>query len=346
MKEFSKEEYKVKITEALRELRKYSKPSTKKAVIQIINSFGPFIALWITMYLLWDVSKWAVVGLALLNSFFLVRIFIIQHDCGHQNYVKSKFWRDVIGYSCSLASSIPYFYWAKSHHFHHTNSGALEVRDIGDLNTLTVNEYASLPRAKRVAYRVYRSFPVMFLIIPIYYILIHNRLPMVKLPEFKKIRPQLYLANLVFILLMVGLCLVLDWRKVLFVQGFTLGFFSIIAIWFFYIQHQHEHSYKHWKDKWEFMIAAVKGSSYYKLPSIFNWFTGNIAIHHVHHLNPAIPNYNLAKSIESIPWFNDLTTKITFMESLKLAANKLWDEQSERMITFKEYYQLKKQRAK
>jgi len=332
------EEFKSKVGVALKTLRQYQVPDHRKAIIQILNSFGPFILIWVLMYQVWDYSKIGVIFLGILNAFFLVRIFIIQHDCGHQTFVKSKKWRNVIGYACSLFSSIPYFYWAKSHHFHHNHNGMLEVRDIGDIDTLTVKEYAALSRSKRFWYRVYRSHFVMFVLGPIYYILIHNRLPMIKLPEFKKEKITVWVSNFVMTAIIVGLCFVLDWKKFLSIHLIILSLFAIIAIWFFYIQHQHEHSYKEWKTKWEFVLAAVKGSSYYKLPSIMNWFTGNIAIHHIHHLNPAIPNYNLKKCVDAIPWFNKYTTEITFWESLKLANNKLWDEAEQRMITLKEFY--------
>ena len=133
-------DFKANVNLALKTLREYQKTDTKKAIIQILNSFLPFFAIWILMYNLWDVSKLAVFGLGILNALFLVRIFIIQHDCGHQTFVKSKGWRNTIGYACSLVSSIPYHYWAKSHHFHHNHNGMLEVRDIGDIDTLTVEE--------------------------------------------------------------------------------------------------------------------------------------------------------------------------------------------------------------
>ncbi|MBK8699951.1 MAG: fatty acid desaturase [Saprospiraceae bacterium] len=337
-----KQEFRDKITLALKTLKQYQNPSYKKAFIQLLNSFGPFILLWVAMYNLWDVSKTAVFGLAVLNAFFLVRIFIIQHDCGHNSFVKSRHMRNTVGYICSLFSAIPYSYWAKSHHFHHNHNGMLEVRDIGDLDTLTVTEYAALSRFKRFWYRVYRSPVVLFGLVPIYYILIHNRLLLVKLPEFKKLKWNLTINNIALIGGVALLCILLDWKKVLFVHFTTLGLFAIIAIWFFYIQHQHEYGYKHWRQRWEFIYAAVKGSSYYKLPGIFNWFTGNIAIHHIHHLNPAIPNYNLKKSVDAIPWINKYTTEISFIQSLKLATHKLWDEQNERMITFREYYQMEK----
>lgn len=338
-----REEFIQKVKLALKTLKEYQKPDHFKATIQIVNSFGPFIALWVAIYFLWDYSIVLSVLLAIVNAFFLVRIFIIQHDCGHQTFVRSPLARKIIGYFCSLASSVPYFYWAKSHHFHHMNNGMLEVRDIGDIDTLTVEEYARLSKFNKIKYRIYRSPLVMFVLGPIYYIFIHNRLPLVKLKEFKPFNLSLYLNNVVYAGLVVGLCLLLDWKKFLIVHGLTLSLFAIIAIWFFYIQHQHENGYKEWKNRWEFMYAAIKGSTYYKLPSIMNWFTGNIAIHHIHHLNPSIPNYHLKKSLNAIPWFTKFTTELGFWESLKLASHKLWDEEQKKMISFKEYHQLMRQ---
>lgn len=336
------QEFSEKVKLALKTIKKYQKPDTKKAIIQILNSFGPFFLVWVVIYNVWDYSIFAAILLCLLNALFLVRIFIIQHDCGHQSFVESTGWRKTIGYFSSLVSSVPYFYWAKSHHFHHMNNGMLEVRDIGDINTLTVNEYAKLSKWQRFKYRIYRSPLVMFFVGPLYYIFIHNRLPLVDLEEFKKAKPSLWLNNIIYAVLLVALCFILDWKKFLALHTIILSAFAIIAIWFFYIQHQHEEGYKHWKNKWEFMYAAIKGSSYYKLPAIMNWFTGNIAIHHIHHLNPAIPNYNLQKCVKEIPWFHKYTTEITFWQSLKLATHKLWDESTERMITFREYYQMEK----
>ncbi len=336
------EDLKEKANQVLHSLRKYQVPNTRKAIIQILNSFGPFFLIWALMYKLWDVSVLAVLGLAILNAFFLVRIFIIQHDCGHRSFLQSTFWRNATGYVCSLLSFIPYFYWAKSHHFHHGHNGMLEVRDIGDINTLTVEEYRALSPFKKVMYRVYRSPLVMFVIGPIYYIVIHNRLPLINLPDFKKEKIGLIVSNIILIGVIVTACVLLDWKKVLLTHGLVLGFFAVVAIWFFYIQHQHEEGYKHWKKNWDYMTAAIKGSSYYKLPKIMNWFTGNIAIHHIHHLNPSIPNYNLAKCVKENPWFDNYTTVITFWESLKMVNHRLWDEGTQRMISFKEYGQMRR----
>ena len=339
---FDSEELREKAREVLHSLRKYQIPNTGKALVQILNSFLPFLIIWTLMYHLWDVSILAVIALGILNAFFLVRIFIIQHDCGHRSFIKNNIWRNVIGYLCSLFSFIPYFWWAKSHHFHHGHNGMLEVRDIGDINTLTVEEYRVLSPFKKLMYRIYRSPLVMFIIGPIYYVLIHNRLPMINLPEFKKEKIGLYISNVLLISIIVGLCLFLDWQKVLLTQGLVLAFFAVVAIWFFYIQHQHEEGYKHWKKNWDYMTAAIKGSSYYKLPKIMNWFTGNIAIHHIHHLNPSIPNYNLMKCVKENPWFDNYTSVITFWESLKMIHHRLWDESQQRMISFREYGRMKK----
>lgn len=333
-------EFAKRIRVALKVIKQYQRPNHLKATIQIINSFIPFIGVWILMYLTWDYSFWLCFLLSILNAFFLVRIFIIQHDCGHKTFVRSSGARKVIGYVCSLFSSIPFFYWGKSHHFHHSHNGMLEVRDIGDITTLTVEEYKNLSRWGRFKYRLYRSTFVMFFLGPIYYVLIHNRLPLIKEEGFKKEEKGLWLYNVLYAGLITALCFLLDWKKFLLIHGMILSMFSVIAIWFFYIQHQHEHAYKEWRNKWEYLYAAVKGSSYYKLPALLNWFTGNIAIHHIHHLNPTIPNYNLKKSMNAILWINKYTSEISIWQSFRLASNKLWDEATGRMITFKEFYKI------
>jgi acyl-lipid omega-6 desaturase (Delta-12 desaturase) len=332
----------IKIDKALlKSFAKYTKTSKTKATIQIVNSFIPFIAIWILMYYSLDYSYWLTFGLGIINSFFLVRIFIIQHDCGHRTFLTNSKARATIGYICSLFSTIPYHYWAKSHHLHHSHNGQLEMRDIGDINTLTVNEYKALAPFGKFKYRLYRSFIVMFILGPIYYVLIHNRLASINLDVFKNEKWKLWLNN--FILLGIFLTLGYFLGVKFFVTHITIVvLFSVIAIWFFYVQHQHEEAYKQWMDKWDYLTAALRGSTYYKLPALFNWLSGNIGIHHIHHLNPAIPNYNLQSALEENQWVNQYVTVMSFWDSLKLASNKLWDESQQRMITFKEYSRLEK----
>lgn len=326
--------------EVMAKLQSYRQTSYRKALWQICNSFLPFIGLWIAMYHAFDYSLLLFFGLGLINSFFLVRIFIIQHDCGHHSFVKSKRMRNIIGSICSLFSAMPYRYWADSHAFHHDHNGKLEHREIGDINTLTVEEYRSMSRWGQIKYKVFRFAPVTFLIGPIIYFMANMRIPLVIFPN-KKGRAfwSVMLNNVVVIGGIVALCLILDWKAVLATHLTVLYLFAIVAIWFFYVQHQHEKGYKQWKDNWDHFVSALKGSTYYKLPKLFNWLTGNIGVHHIHHLYAAIPNYNLMKVVRENPEFNQFTTVVTFWESLKFMNHKLWDEESQRMISFREYKQ-------
>lgn len=319
-------------------VKAYQLPNSRKATIQILNSFLPFLAIWVAMYLLLGVSIWLTLGLALINAFFLVRIFIIQHDCGHQSFTPNKTANDIIGQVCSMFSFMPYRYWAKSHNFHHGHNGVLwEHRDIGDITVLTVNEYNQLSRWGKIRYALFRNAIVLFVIAPLWYTLIHSRIPLIKMKSFEHARKALIRNNLMLIAIHAGVILLLGYKAFLLVHLPILAFFSIIAIWFFYVQHQHETTYKAWKDKWEYIRSAIQGSTYYKLPRVFQWLTGNIGYHHIHHLNSLVPNYELARCLRENPVLDEVANKITFGQSLRCMFNKLWDEDQQRMITWREY---------
>lgn len=320
-------------------VKAYQLPNPTKATIQILNSFLPFLAIWIAMLFLKDLSIGLTIALAVVNAFFLVRIFIIQHDCGHQSFTASRKANDTIGLICSLISFMPYRYWAKSHNFHHGHNGILwEHRDIGDINLLTVNEFKQLGFWRKLRYMVFRSAPVLFVLGPVWYILVHSRLPVINMKGWEHARRALIRHNLLLLVLYAGLIWWLGYEAFLFVHLPILIFFGIIAVWFFYVQHQHETTYKAWKDKWEYIRAAIQGSTYYKLPKLFHWLTGNIGYHHIHHLNPLVPNYELARCHKENPVLDQVANKITFWQSLKCIFNKLWDEDQERMISFREYF--------
>jgi acyl-lipid omega-6 desaturase (Delta-12 desaturase) len=319
-------------------VKAYQLPDNRKATWQALTSFLPFLGIWVAMYLLLQVSIWLTLGLALLNAFFLVRIFIIQHDCGHQSFTASRLANDILGQACSYLTFIPYRYWAKSHNFHHGHNGILwEHRDIGDIDVLTVEEYRQLSTLGKVKYKIYRSAPVMFVIGPAWYILIHNRLPLIGLKGWEHAKKSLLRHNLWLALIHVGIGLLLGYQAFLYVQLPILVAFGVIAVWFFYVQHQHEHAYKQWKDRWEYIRAAVQGSTYYNLPRFMHWLTGNIGYHHIHHLNPLVPNYELARCHHENPVLDQVANKITFWKSLRCIFHKLWDEDQQRMITFREY---------
>ena len=321
-------------------VKRYQVPNETKAILQIATSFLPFIGLWALMYWSLSVSYWLTLGLAFINAFFVVRIFIIQHDCGHQSYFKSRKWNDAVGFICSLFSMIPYKYWAKSHNFHHGHNGQLEeeTRDIGDVTLYTVEEFKKMTKTQRLGYRIYRMPLVLFGFGAVYYILIHNRLPLIKLNGWAPAKRALLLSNICMGLFYTAIILTFGMSTFLKIHLPIIAFFGVIAVWFFYVQHQHEETYKQWKKDWNYVLSAIQGSTYYKLPRIVQWLTGNIGLHHIHHLSSLIPNYNLQKCKDENPILQEHITTITFFESLKCISHKLWDEQQQRMISFREFY--------
>lgn len=315
----------------------YQKPKTKKAVVQILNSFLPFFALWILMYFSLDWSYGITLALGFLNAFFLVRIFIIQHDCGHQSFLKSRRWNNVIGFMCSFFSSIPYKYWARSHSFHHAHAGELDNRGIGDITVLTVAEYKKLSPWKQFRYRLYRNPFVIFVLGPIYYCFYNMRIPIMNVKNTRKVKISQVFNNIYMALVYVLLAVMVGVEEFFLIQVPIVVMFFIIAIWFFYVQHQHEDTYIAWKENWEYLLAAIKGSSYYKLPKVFQWLTGNIGFHHIHHLSSKIPNYNLERCAKENPILEKYVTVLTFKDSLKCIFSNLWDEEKQKMISFKEF---------
>ncbi len=315
----------------------YQKPDTGKAVVQLLSSFPPFLGLWAIMYLSLQWNYAITLALAGITAFFLVRIFIIQHDCGHQSFLKSKKWNNLLGYFSSFFSTIPYKYWAKVHNAHHGHNRQMEHRGIGDIFFLTVEEYNRRSLAGKLLYRMVRSTIFQFIFAPVLYLIISNRLPMFRVKTWSRIHwPQL-LNNLSILLVYGLLALLLGWKQFLLVHIPVVFLFGVIAFWFFYVQHQHEHNYNQPTEKWDFLLASIQGSTYYKLPKLFQWLSGNIGYHHIHHLNSRIPNYHLEKCALENPVLSRHTNTVTFWQSLKCVSHKLWDEEQQRMITFREY---------
>lgn len=317
---------------------KYQVPSWSRAIWQLVNSFGPFLALWVAMYFSLDYSIWLTLGLGVVNAFFLVRIFIIQHDCGHFSFTKSRKANEAIGWVCSYFSTIPYNYWARVHSYHHGHTGQLEHRDIGDIDFLTVDEFRNTSKWGKFKYRLFRNPLVIFGVVPMIYLGVMVRLSKITFPGWKKVHIKQHINNITLVAIYVGLGWALGWQKFLIVQGSIVFFFGVIAFWFFYVQHQHEDTYMRWTKQWDYLLAAIRGATFYKLPRFMHFLTGNIGFHHIHHLSSRIPNYNLRRCAEENPILQKYVTSVTFLESLPMMFNKLWDEETARMITFKEYY--------
>lgn len=306
------------------------------------TSFLPYLTLRVSMYYLVGYGRRRGWIIAFVNAFFLVRIFIIQHDCGHQSFFASHTANNWIGKICSFLTFIPYSYRAAGHQFHHNHANKLrEFRDIGDIYTMTVDEFRAASRSKKCLYIMFRSPLVMFVLVPIWYILINNRIPFAKLPNRKALISWLVHNNLVT-LLIYGTIGYLAWPYILLhVQLPILIAFGTIAIWFFYIQHQQEWWYKAFQDKREYVRAAVQGSTFYDLPKWLHWLTGNIGYHHIHHLNSAIPSYELPHCYQQEPLLQQVAQKITFRQSLHFARCHLRDEHQQKMISFWAYWKQK-----
>jgi omega-6 fatty acid desaturase (delta-12 desaturase) len=326
-------------------IQPYQQPNTKKAIIQIINSFIPFIGILIIMYFSLNVSYLLTLGLASIAAFFLVRIFIIQHDCGHQSFLKSRKWNNLIGFFSSIFSTIPFKYWSRTHNAHHAHNGQLEFRGIGDTYFKTTKEFEVLSSWGQLWYRIYRSPLVQFLIAPLLYFTVMLRYPFTQLKSLKKARTSLFLNNLLVLVIYSLLGWIIGWQKMILIHVPILLAFSLIAFWFFYVQHQHEMNYKEMKENWNHLLASVRGSTYYKLPKLFQWLSGNIGFHHIHHLSSRIPNYNLELCAKENPILNEFVSTLTFRSSLKCINHKLWDDEKQRMISFKEFYRAVKKES-
>lgn len=321
---------------------KYQKPNVNKAVWQMVNTILPFIGLWILMYFSLDWSYFITLFLGILNGLLLVRIFIIQHDCGHHSFLRNNKVNDVIGFVLSFFSSIPYKFWASEHAFHHGHNGQLEHTQIGDIKTMTVKEFNKQSLFGKLRYRTFRNPIVLFVLGPIYYIAISCRCPFIKYQGWNKFIVNLTINNVLIAAAYTGLGFWLGWVNFLKIQLPILGVFAVIAVFFFYVQHQHEETYKQWNEKWDYLLSAIKGSTYFKLPKVLQWFSGNIGFHHIHHLNPNIPNYNLEKCAKENPIFQKFVTRISIKESFQCINNHLWDEDSQKMISFRDYRRMKK----
>ncbi|WP_438349377.1 fatty acid desaturase [Paenibacillus sp. FA6] len=311
----------------------YEKTEMKSSVRQLINTMGPLIVLWYAAYLSLSVSYWLTLVLAIVTSGFVIRTFIIFHDCTHQSFFKSKMANKVIGTITGVVALVPYEQWKYSHSMHHATSSNLDKRGTGDMWLLTVDEYAEASKMTRLAYRFYRNPLVMFGLGPIAVFLFQYRFN--RKGAKRKERINTYVVNISIVAVYSLLIWAIGWQAFVMVQGPVFFVSGCLGIWLFYVQHQFEDSYFENEDEWDYVKAAVDGSSYYKLPKVLQWFTGNIGFHHVHHLNPKVPNYHLEEAHNATPPLHQATT-ITIGTSLKSLNFRLWDEENKVFISFGE----------
>ena len=311
---------------------KFQTPSLVKASWQLTNTLIPYVALWWLMYLALNLSYWLIIPLAVLAGGFLVRVFIIFHDCGHGSYFKSKTANDFWGFITGILTFTPYYHWRWEHAIHHASAGDLDKRGTGDVWTMTVQEYLESSRWQKFAYRLARNPVVLFAIAPVFLFLIRQRFPSPKANTRE--RYSVYAMNLALLGVSACLTLLFGWKMFLLIQLLVLAVAGGAGVWMFYVQHQFEDVYWERGQAWSYVNAALQGSSYYQLPRVLQWFTGNIGFHHIHHLSPRIPNYNLEHCHNSDPLFKQVKP-ITICTSLKSIRYRLWDEKNRRLVGYR-----------
>ena len=313
-------------------IKNYNYPDSAKSWWQIANSVVPYIGLWVIMIYSLEVSYWLTLALSIIAAGFLARIFIIFHDCGHGSFFKSVRMNKIVGILAGGLVFTPYHKWHHQHKIHHQTVGNLDKRGVGDVMTLTLDEYKNLSPGKRFFYRIYRNPVMLFLIAPFFLFTIMNRIPTKKLPG--KMNLYTHLTTLGIIAAITAVSLLIGLKTYLLIQVPVLYFASGFGVWLFYVQHQFKDVVWERSESWDYKSIAIEGSSYLKFPKILQWFSGNIGFHHLHHLSPKIPNYKLERCYNENPLFQK--KPLTFFSSFKSIRFHLWDESNEKLISFKE----------
>ncbi len=315
------------------DLDRYARSDLGRSLLGLATSVVPFIALWALMYLALPVSYWLVLVLAIPASGFLLRTYILFHDCAHGSFLAGRRANAWVGAVLALIVFTPFARWRHDHTVHHATAGDLDRRGVGDVPVLTVAEYQGRSRRARLAYRLFRSPLVMFGLGPVYSTLIIQRL--VQRSARPRLQRSVWGTNLAIALAVAVLCWTLGWTQVLLVEAPLVVITGGIGIWLFYVQHQFPASYWDRSEEWSFSEAALRGSSYLRLPRVLQFFTGNIGLHHVHHLNPRIPNYNLQRAHDEQPIFRSVPS-LSLWDGLRAVRLKLWDEDTARLVTWRQ----------
>jgi omega-6 fatty acid desaturase (delta-12 desaturase) len=314
-------------------LARYRDPSLGRSVFELAATLLPFLMIWALAWWLLAYAPVASFGLALLNGIFLVRLFIIQHDCGHGAFLKQRRVQNWIGRSLGVLTLTPYAVWQRTHAIHHASHGNLDARGIGDVTTLTVAEYQTRGRFGRWLYRLYRNPVVLFVLGPAYLFLLQNRLPIGLMRAGWGYWVSAMGTNAMIALVLAALLWAGGWEAVLLIYLPCAISAATIGVWLFYVQHQFEQT--HWSkgEDWQLHHAALEGSSHYVLPQPLRWLTGNIGIHHVHHLYSRIPFYRLPEVLRHHATLAE-AQRLTIAESFATVRLHLWDEARGKLVSF------------
>jgi omega-6 fatty acid desaturase (delta-12 desaturase) len=310
---------------------KYQHPDLRRSLWQLANTFIPYFIVWYTMYRSLEISYWITLALSVLAAGFLVRIFAIFHDCGHGSFFKSRKANDILGFIAGVLTLTPYYAWRHEHAIHHATAGDLDRRWVGDIWTLTVNEYRELSPKDRLVYRLYRHPIILFVLGPLFLFLIWERFP--SHTGSNREHNSVYWTNLALVGVLALLSVTIGIKAFVLIQLPIAVISSAAGVWMFYVQHQYEGAYWERHDNWDYTSAALQGSSFFKLPRVLQWFTANIGFHHVHHLSPRIPNYYLERCHNENPMFQDVKS-ITLLASITSLSFRLWDEERRQLVGF------------
>jgi acyl-lipid omega-6 desaturase (Delta-12 desaturase) len=314
-------------------LAPYARPRLARSLLDLASSVLPYLALSVLMYLALDVSYLLALALAVPASGFLLRTYIVFHDCAHGSFLPSKRANAWLGVALGLVVYEAFLSWRHTHAVHHATAGDLDRRGVGDVLTLTVFEYQASPWQRRLGYRLFRNPLVMFGLGPLYALLVQPRL--VSRSARPRIRRSVIATNIALAALVGALCWLVGWRDYLLVQMPSALLAGSAGVWLFYVQHQFEDTYWQSAGDWSYADAALRGSSHLKLPKLLQFFTGNIGLHHVHHLSTRVPNYNLQRAHDHNPIFHAVPT-LSLWDGLRAVRLKLWDEDRGRLVTFAE----------
>ncbi|MCA1678111.1 MAG: fatty acid desaturase [Actinobacteria bacterium] len=314
-------------------LAPYAQPHLGRSLLDIMTSVVPYLGLSVVMYLGLGVSYLLVLAVAVPAAGFLLRTFILFHDCSHGSFLPSKRANAWLGVALGLVVYQPFRAWQHDHAVHHATSGDLDRRGVGDLPTLTVAEYHARSWLRRLGYRLFRNPLVMFGIGPIFALVLQPRWTCLRARP--RLRRSVIGTNIALAVLVGTLCWLVGWREYLLLQVPTVLLAGSAGVWLFYVQHQFEDAYWESAQRWSYADAALRGSSYLKLPKVLQFFTGNIGLHHVHHLTTRIPNYNLQRAHDENPIFHEVPT-LSLRDGLRAVRLKLWDEDRGRLVTFRE----------
>ncbi|MDG2403737.1 MAG: fatty acid desaturase [Paracoccaceae bacterium] len=317
-------------------LAQYREPDTVRSIFELLVTLVPFLVLWSLAWWLLSISPWLALAVAVSNGLFLVRIFIVQHDCSHGGFFNNRRVGDWVGRIFGVLTLTPYGVWQRTHLLHHSASGNLDQRGIGDVYTMTVEEYYAKPFYSKVLYRLGRNPIILFGLGPLYLFILQNRLPLGLMTSGTKywisaMGTNAMVAGSLGIIFVFG-----GVAPILWIFFPTLYVAATLGVWLFYVQHQFEDTHWDAKEDWQVHDAALHGSSHYDLPKALMWITGNIGIHHVHHLYSRIPFYRLTEVLRDHPVLASSQHRLTFIESLRSVKLHLWDEHRRKLVSFAE----------